>query len=164
MTTGATKADAAMKTNGPPAVSMQLDDQLCFALYSASLRIQALYRPLLGAHGLTYPQYLVLLVLWEQDGLAVTDIGARLGLESATLTPLLKRMQFAGLVERQRSTKDERRLVVTLTTTGLALREPISEITAAVTCAATDVVADADALLNTLVTLGSGLTAAQANA
>lgn len=143
---------------------MQLDDQLCFALYSASLRIQAQYRPLLGAHGLTYPQYLVLLVLWEQDGLAVTDIGDRLGLEAATLTPLLKRMEFAGLVDRERSKDDERRVVVTLTTTGRELREPVSETTAAVTCAASEVVGDAGALLGTLKELNAGLAAVQRSA
>ena len=81
-----------------------LDNQLCFALYSTSLAMTKLYKPLLEALGLTYPQYLVLLVLWEQDGLTVSELGERLFLDSGTLTPLLKRLESSGLVSRQRAT------------------------------------------------------------
>ena len=101
---------------------VRLDDQLCFALYSASLAMEKLYRTLLDDLGLTYPQYLTMLVLWERDGLAVSEIGTRLYLDSATLTPLLKRLEAAGLVRRTRSPEDERSVLVTLTPSGRALR------------------------------------------
>ncbi len=102
--------------------ALRLDHQLCFALYSASLAMTKVYKPLLSDLGLTYPQYLVLLVLWEQDGLPVSELGERLFLDSGTLTPLLKRMEGAGWVKRQRSTQDERRVHVWLTTTGQSLQ------------------------------------------
>ncbi len=86
--------------------ALKLDNQLCFAVYAASLAMTKAYKPLLGALGLTYPQYLVLLVLWEQDDRPVTELGERLFLDSGTLTPLLKRMEAAGWVQRQRSTQD----------------------------------------------------------
>lgn len=101
---------------------LRLDHQLCFALYSGSLAMTKLYKPLLEPLGLTYPQYLALLVLWENDGLAVGDLGERLFLDSGTLTPLLKRMEVAGLVERRRASDDERRVIVTLSPRGRALR------------------------------------------
>ena len=85
---------------------VRVDDQLCFALYSASLAMEKLYRTLLDELGLTYPQYLTMLVLWECDGLAVSEIGTRLYLDSATLTPLLKRLEAAGLVRRTRCAED----------------------------------------------------------
>jgi len=106
----------------PPNPLLRLDNQLCFALYSASLAMTRLYKPLLDALGLTYPQYLVLLVLWEQDGLSVSALGERLLLDSGTLTPLLKRMESGGLVARQRDTQDERRVHITLTEAGRALK------------------------------------------
>ena len=86
-----------------PNPALMLDNQLCFALYSASLSMTKLYKPLLESLGLTYPQYLVMLVLWEQDGQSVTALGERLSLDSGTLTPLLKRMEAAGLLQRQPS-------------------------------------------------------------
>ena len=107
-----------------------LDQQLCFALYAASRSVTGLYRPLLEALGLTYPQYLVMLVLWEQDGLTVRELGRRLQLDSGTLTPLLKRLQSAGLVSRQRRTDDEREVDIRLTPAGLALREQANDIPA----------------------------------
>jgi DNA-binding MarR family transcriptional regulator len=107
-----------------------LDQQLCFALYAASRSITGIYRPLLEALGLTYPQYLVMLVLWEQDGLTVRELGQRLQLDSGTLTPLLKRLQSAGLVSRQRRTDDERAVDIRLTPAGRALREQASDIPA----------------------------------
>lgn len=105
-----------------------LDNQLCFALYSTSLAMTKLYKPLLAELGLTYPQYLVLLVLWERDNLSVSALGERLYLDSGTLTPLLKRMASAGLLSRTRATDDERRVQVTLTDAGQALRERAAAI------------------------------------
>ena len=107
---------------------LQLDQQLCFALYAASRSVTGLYRPLLEPLGLTYPQYLVMLVLWEQDGLTVRELGQRLQLDSGTLTPLLKRLQAAGLVNRQRRKADEREVDIRLTEAGLALREQASDV------------------------------------
>ena len=107
-----------------------LDQQLCFALYAASRSMTGLYRPLLEPMGLTYPQYLVMLVLWEQDGLTVRELGQRLQLDSGTLTPLLKRLQLAGLVSRQRRSEDERVVDVSLTPSGHALREQANDIPA----------------------------------
>jgi len=98
-----------------------LDDQLCFALYSAGLALTKAYRPLLEALDLTYPQYLVMLCLWETDGLAVREIGERLHLDSGTLTPLLKRLESRGLLRRSRDPGDERRVLVALTDAGRAL-------------------------------------------
>ena len=90
----------------------KLDVQLCFALYSAGLAMNKVYRKLLSQLGLTYPQYLVMLVLWERDQLTVSEIGERLFLDSATLTPLLKRLESAKLLNRLRSTEDERQVVI----------------------------------------------------
>ena len=101
---------------------LQLDNQLCFALYSTSLAMTKLYKPLLAELELTYPQYLAMLVLWECDGLMVSELGERLYLDSGTLTPLLKRLEAAGLVRRTRSAEDERSVLVTLTPSGCALR------------------------------------------
>jgi MarR family transcriptional regulator, organic hydroperoxide resistance regulator len=101
---------------------LRLDDQLCFALYSTSLAMTRLYKPLLEPLGLTYPQYLALLVLWEQDGLGVNQLGERLFLDSGTLTPLLKRMEASGWLQRERAADDERRVIVTLTPAGRTLR------------------------------------------
>jgi DNA-binding MarR family transcriptional regulator len=102
---------------------LRLEDQLCFALYAASRAMTAVYTPLLDALGVTYPQYLVLLVLWDHDGERVSRIGERLELDSATLTPLLKRLEARGLVERRRSAADERVVEVFLTTEGKRLRK-----------------------------------------
>lgn len=120
-------ADPHPHTNASPP-ALLLDNQLCFALYSASLAMTKLYKPLLAQLGLTYPQYLVMLVLWEQDGLTVSELGERLFLDSGTLTPLLKRLEAAGLLARERDAQDERRVRLTLTPQGRALRgaaEPI---------------------------------------
>ncbi|CAN5312625.1 MarR family transcriptional regulator [soil metagenome] len=115
----------------PPAntyAMLQLDNQLCFALYSTSLAMTRLYKPLLDALGITYPQYLALLVLWEQDGLSVSELGERLFLDSGTLTPLLKRLESSGLVSRLRAIDDERRVHITLTPAGRALKEQAAKI------------------------------------
>jgi DNA-binding MarR family transcriptional regulator len=101
---------------------LQLDNQVCFALYSASLAMTKLYKPLLEDIGLTYPQYLVMLVLWEGDQLMVSELGERLYLDSGTLTPLLKRLEAAGLLTRLRDAQDERRVRIALTDAGRALR------------------------------------------
>ncbi len=114
---------------------LALDRQLCFALYGASLAMTKLYKPLLEPLGLTYPQYLVMLVLWERDGLAVNELGERLTLDSGTLTPLLKRLEAAGLLNRLRDTADERRLRVALTAEGRALRQQALAVPPAVASA-----------------------------
>jgi DNA-binding MarR family transcriptional regulator len=115
---------------------LELDHQLCFALYASSLAMTKLYKPLLDPLGLTYPQYLVMLVLWESDGLAVSALGARLTLDSGTLTPLLKRLEAAGLVQRQRDRADERRVIVSLTAAGRALKARAVQVPRQVFCAA----------------------------
>jgi MarR family transcriptional regulator, organic hydroperoxide resistance regulator len=115
--------------------ALLLDNQLCFALYSASLAMTKLYKPLLEALGLTYPQYLVMLVLWEQDGLTVSALGERLHLDSGTLTPLLKRMEQADLLVRQRSAEDERRVEVTLTPAGKRLKAKAGAVPACLVAA-----------------------------
>lgn len=112
----------------PHAEMLHLDKQVCFALYSASLAMTKVYQPLLAGLGLTYPQYLVMLILWETDRITVSAIGERLFLDSGTLTPLLKRLQAAGLVTRQRDTTDERRVLIGLTDTGKALRDKATAI------------------------------------
>lgn len=107
---------------------LALDRQVCFALYSASRAATGAYRTLLDKLGVTYPQYLVLLVLWERDGREVHEICDALGLDTGTLSPLLKRLEALGLVERRRLTSDERRVKVHLTDAGSALKEQASEI------------------------------------
>lgn len=117
------------KTNPVAANPAQLlDNQLCFSLYSASLAMTKLYKPLLETLALTYPQYLVMLVLWEADGPGVSALGERLGLDSGTLTPLLKRMETAGLLVRQRSSEDERRVHVWLSASGRLLQSRAAHI------------------------------------
>jgi MarR family transcriptional regulator, organic hydroperoxide resistance regulator len=110
--------------------ALLLDNQLCFALYSASLAMTKLYKPLLDELGLTYPQYLVMLVLWEGDGLMVSELGQRLSLDSGTLTPLLKRLESAGLVSRMRDVADERRVHVHLTAAGRRLKARAAKVPA----------------------------------
>lgn len=107
---------------------LQLDNQLCFALYSTSLAMTRLYKPLLDELGLTYPQYLVMLVLWEKDGLMVSELGERLYLDSGTLTPLLKRLEASGLVARLRDVADERRVHITLSPAGRKLKTQAAKI------------------------------------
>jgi DNA-binding MarR family transcriptional regulator len=111
-----------------PNPALMLDNQLCFALYSTSLAMTKLYKPLLETLGLTYPQYLVMLVLWERDGLTVSALGERLYLDSGTLTPLLKRIEAAGWLVRQRSQEDERRVEVRLTEAGRTLKAQAASI------------------------------------
>jgi len=115
---------------------LHLDDQLCFALYSASRALTRAYAPLLAPLGLTYPQYLVLLVLWERDGLPVNRLGERLALDSGTLTPLLKRLEHQGVVERRRGDDDERVVRIHLTAAGRALRGKARKVPMDLACRA----------------------------
>ncbi|MFE0352211.1 MarR family winged helix-turn-helix transcriptional regulator [Streptomyces nigra] len=122
-------------TPEPPARgpgSLLLDDQLCFALYAASRAVTARYRPLLEELGLTYPQYLVMLALWEQDSISVRELGAALQLESSTLSPLLKRLEAGGLLRRERRPDDERSVALRLTEAGAALRERAAAVPLAI--------------------------------
>jgi DNA-binding MarR family transcriptional regulator len=135
-----------VKSNPSTEQALLLDNQLCFALYSASLAMTKLYKPLLDAIGLTYPQYLALLVLWERDGLTVSELGKRLSLDSGTLTPLLKRLEAAGFVSRLRDTADERRVHIQLTPDGRSLKVRASHIPGCVLQATHCEVAEAVAL------------------
>ena len=112
----------------PDSAMLLLDNQFCFALYSTSLAMTRLYKPLLDELGITYPQYLALLVLWEQEGLSVSALGERLLLDSGTLTPLLKRLEASGLVSRLRAVEDERRVHISLTPAGRALKLQAAKI------------------------------------
>ena len=118
----------------PDAVRLHLDQQVCFALYSTSLSMTKAYQPLLAPLKLTYPQYLVLLVLWQQDAISVNTLGERLFLDSGTLTPLLKRLEKSGFVTRKRALDDERRVNVSLTPAGKALREQALHVPLQVSC------------------------------
>jgi DNA-binding MarR family transcriptional regulator len=115
-------------------VALQLDKQICFALYRASRAIVRAYDPLLKPLSLTYLQYLVLLVLWEADGISVKHLGERLDLDSATLTPLLKRLESQGMVIRERADKDQRVVQVHLTQSGKALRKKAEKIPEQIAC------------------------------
>ncbi|NRD47496.1 MarR family winged helix-turn-helix transcriptional regulator [Corallococcus exiguus] len=113
---------------------LRLDLQLCFPLYAASRAMVQAYTPLLAKLGLTYPQYLVMLVLWETDGVTVKELGEKLYLDSGTLTPLLKRLETQGFVRRERSTEDARSVTVSLTAQGKALRRKAASIPEAIVC------------------------------
>lgn len=115
---------------------LKLDNQVCFALYATMRTMVTAYRPLLDRLGLTYPQYLVMLVLWEQDGITVSQLGARLYLDSGTLTPLLKRLQLAGLVSRTRRRGDEREVELVLMARGRALKRKAAAVPREILCKA----------------------------
>jgi DNA-binding MarR family transcriptional regulator len=137
----------------PRADWLQLDRQLCFALYSASLAMTKLYKPLLEPLQLTYPQYLVMLVLWEGDGITVSQLGDRVALDSGTLTPLLKRLEASNLLRRLRDSADERRVLLQLTPAGRALKAQAITVPEDVACAsgcALDDLASLTARLKTL--------------
>ena len=108
--------------------AMKLANQLCFPLYAAARNVTGLYTPWLKPLGLTYTQYIVLLVLWEEDGISVTEIGEKLMLDNGTLSPLLKKMEKAGYINRRRSSDDERVVMITLTEEGRALQEKAKDI------------------------------------
>ena len=137
-----------------------LGNQLCFAVYSTAHAFNRFYKPLLDRLGLTYPQYLAMLVLWEQDGVSVKEIGERLYLDSGTLTPLLKRLEAAGLVKRTRSTEDERQVLVALTPQGQALKEKARGVPQSILEASECSVAELVALKSEILTLRDRLNAA----
>lgn len=114
--------------------NLKLDQQLCFALYAATHAITRVYRNALEQYGLTYPQYLVMLVLWESDGISVSTIANKLELDSGTLTPMLKKLEVAGLVSRTRNKQDERIVIVMLTGKGNKLQDEIANIQKSVAC------------------------------
>jgi DNA-binding MarR family transcriptional regulator len=138
-------------TAGQEPATIELDAQLCFALYGAAHAFTRTYKPLLDPLGLTYPQYLVMITLWEKDGQPVKAIGDRLGLDSGTLSPLLKRLEQSGLVTRQRDRDDERQVKITLTADGTELRHKAGSVTSAIGkalgCGLEDVVALRDELI-----------------
>lgn len=107
---------------------LKLENQICFSIYAAAREMTKLYKPLLETLNVTYPQYLVLLVLWETDSITVNEMGRKLYLDSGTLTPMLKRMESAGLLYRHRSSEDERRVIISLTDKGEAAQEDASSI------------------------------------
>jgi len=137
--------------------SLLLDDQLCFSLYSTALSMNKVYRKLLRKLDLTYPQYLVMMVLWERDELTVSEIGERLFLDSATLTPLLKRMEAQGLIHRVRAASDERQVIITLTEQGRALRREAKALPLDVFCATECTVEEIGAIKRQLDLLRSKL-------
>jgi len=135
----------------------RLDQQLCFALYSASGLMTKLYRPLLDPLGLTYPQYLAMLALWQRSPSTIGELGAALGLDSATLTPLIKRMEAGGLVTRRRDSADERRVLVEPTAKGEALRAKMKDVQEGLSCGMPLERAELKALHGTLTRLVAGL-------
>ena len=137
-----------------------LGNQVCFAVYSTAHAFNRFYKPLLERLGLTYPQYLVMLVLWEEDGLPVKEIGERLFLDSGTLTPLLKRLEAAGLLKRTRSKEDERQVIVALTAQGEALKEKARSLPLSILAASQCSVAELTALKSEIVSLREKLNAA----
>jgi MarR family transcriptional regulator, organic hydroperoxide resistance regulator len=143
-----------------PHLPLMLDNQLCFAVYSTAHAFNRVYKPLLDRLGLTYPQYLVMLVLWERDDVAVKDIGERLFLDSGTLTPLLKRLEAAELIRRTRSDEDERQVLIALTPKGLALREKAKAVPQGILAASACSTSELTAMKNDLVALRDKLTAA----
>jgi DNA-binding MarR family transcriptional regulator len=136
-----------------------LGNQICFAIYSTAHAFNRVYKPLLDRLGLTYPQYLVMLVLWERDGVPVKDIGGQLFLDSGTLTPLLKRLETAQLIKRTRSTADERQVLIALTSQGQALREKARTVPQSILAASACSVAELSAMKNDLVALRDRLNA-----
>lgn len=126
------KAEHSTKQAADSGDHLLLDNQLCFALYSTSLLMTKVYKPLLSKLGLTYPQYLAMLVLWERDGMTVGEISTRLLTDPGSLTPLLKRLESLGLLSRTRSKEDERVVIVNLTEAGRNLRDDALEIPACV--------------------------------
>ena len=131
----------------------RLDNQICFAVYSTAHAFNRVYKPLLDRLGLTYPQYLVMLVLWERDDVPLKDIGERLFLDSGTLTPLLKRMEAADLIKRTRSTEDERQVLIALTPKGQALKEKARSVPMSILEASACSVGELTAMKNEIVAL-----------
>jgi DNA-binding MarR family transcriptional regulator len=143
---------------------LALDNQFCFALYSTSHAMTKTYKPLLDRLGLTYPQYLVMLVLWEHDDVLVKDIGARLFLDSGTLTPLLKRLEANGLLARIRDTVDERQVRIVLSGEGQALRARALEVPEQILCATRQPVSELGRLRDDLADVRHALSNAAGDA
>ena len=145
----------------PPAADqiLRLDNQICFAVYSAAHAFNRVYKPLLDRLGLTYPQYLVMLALWERDGVPVKEIGERLFLDSGTLTPLLKRLEQAGHIKRTRSTEDERQVLIGLTSQGQALKDKARAVPPSILAASECSVTELLAMKNEIVALRDRLNA-----
>jgi DNA-binding MarR family transcriptional regulator len=141
---------------------LRLDNQLCFLFHRIGRELNAAYRPLLAGLGLTYPQYLVMLVLWECDGLGVGELGDRLDLDSGTLSPLLRRLEHAGLVRRERATSDERRVTIRLTDRGRDLQERAAGIPEAIAGHVVDDEAGYEAMKAQLNDLADRITAIRA--
>ena len=139
---------------------LMLDNQICFAVYSTAHAFNRIYKPLLDKLGLTYPQYLVMLALWERDDVPVKDIGERLFLDSGTLTPLLKRLEAAELIKRTRSTEDERQVMIALTSKSEALREKARAVPQAILASSACSLGELSAMKNELIALRDKLTAA----
>lgn len=137
-----------------------LDNQICFAVYSTAHAFNRVYKPLLDKLGLTYPQYLVMLALWERDDVPVKDIGERLFLDSGTLTPLLKRLEAAELVKRTRSTEDERQVLIALTPQGQALKDKARAVPQGILAASACSLGELSAMKKDLVALRDRLNAA----
>jgi len=138
---------------------LRLDNQICFAMYSASHAFNRVYKPLLDKLGLTYPQYLVMLVLWERDDVPLKDIGERLFLDSGTLTPLLKRLEAAGLIKRTRNAEDERQVLIALTAKGEALKEKARNVPQSILAASDCSVGELVAMKDEIVALRDRLNA-----
>ncbi|EGM77379.1 transcriptional regulator [Rheinheimera sp. A13L] len=138
--------------------ALHLDQQLCFALYSTSLAMTKMYKPLLDTLGLTYPQYLIMLILWQNDGLALKDVGEQLHIDSGALTPVIKRMEAMGLLIRTRNPQNERTLEIRLTKAGWAMREQAVQVnrTVGVSCGLAET--EIHALRQELVELRAQLT------
>jgi DNA-binding MarR family transcriptional regulator len=150
------RAQSAARARG----SLRLDDQLCFALYAASRSVTQLYRPLLEKLGLTYPQYLVMLVLWERGPTTVKDLTEALQLDYGTLSPLLKRLQVADLVERRRRSDDERSVLVALTPAGEELKAQAGSIPQLIVDSYDLSARDFEALRETLTRVADSVTTA----
>jgi len=137
-----------------------LGNQICFAVYSTAHAFNRVYKPLLDRLGLTYPQYLVMLVLWERDDVPLKDIGEKLFLDSGTLTPLLKRLEASGLIKRTRSTEDERQVLIALTPHGRALKEQARAVPQAILSNSACSVGELVTMKNELIALRDKLNAA----
>lgn len=138
-------------------VGLFLDNQLCFALYAASLAMTKVYRPLLEPLGLTYPQYIVMLALWEHGELSAGGLGERVALDSGTLVPLIRKLKALGLVERQRSASDDRSVLISLTPAGDQLRERAHAVPAHIGCAVQYTPEQGQALVESLKNLRTAL-------
>ena len=141
---------------------LRLYNQICFAVYSTAHAFNRVYKTLLDRLGLTYPQYLVMLVLWERDDVPVKDIGERLHLDSGTLTPLLKRLEAAELIKRTRNTEDERQVLIALAPQGQALREKARAVPQSILAASACSLSELSAMKNEIVALRDRLNAALA--